>query len=69
MSITVRSVLRDRLQNQWYCMNQHWMNFQKIFSKPNLHDLENPDLTLGIEDFDIDLDLIMQHYQQRLPQC
>ena len=47
-------------------MNQHWMTFQKIFSKPDSNDLENPDLTLQIEDFDLDLDLIMQRYQKRL---
>ena len=50
-------------------MNQHWMSLQKIFSKRNSNDLENPGLTLGIEDFDLDLDLIMQRYQKRLPQC
>ena len=50
-------------------MNQHWMNFQKIFSKPNFHDRENIDLTLAIVGFDLDLDLIMQRYQKRLPQC
>ena len=31
------------------------MNFRKIFSKPDSNDLENLDLTLGIEDFDLDL--------------
>ena len=31
-------------------MNQHWMNF-----KPDSNDLENLDLTLRIEDFDLDL--------------
>ncbi len=42
-------------------MNQHWMTFQKLFSKPDSNDLENSDLTLGIEDLDLDLDLTMQH--------
>ncbi len=42
-------------------MSQHWMNFRK--------NIFNPDLTLGIVDFDLDLDLIMQPYQLYLPQC